>query len=309
MLGGAGFQGRHLVERLLKEGAHVRVFDKATCCPRYEDIETNRLEYISGNFASIKTIEPLLKGIDVIFHLISTTLPKSSNDDMVNDVVTNIIPTLYLLECALKEKVKKIIYFSSGGTVYGIPRVIPTPEDHPNLPICSYGIHKIAIEHYLNLYFVLYGLDYRVMRVSNPYGIYQNSVRGQGAIPVFLRKLMQNDPIDIWGDGTVVRDYIHVDDIVDAALKLSDYRGSEKVFNIGSGNGVSLNELLAEIVSISGQEAKVNYLSARKIDVPVSVLDISKASRELDWRPQVSLRDGVSQLEKEFKKHIDRHVI
>ena len=296
ILGGAGFLGRHLVEHLVRKGGDIRVFDKAASCPEFEGISSKRVEYISGIFSSVDTIEQIVKGVDVIFHLISTTLPKTSNDDPVNDVMSNIIPTLQLLESARKEGVRKIIFFSSGGTVYGVPKMIPTPEDHSMLPLCSYGIHKVAIEKYLHLYFSLYGLDYAVMRVSNPYGTYQSTSRGQGAVPVFLHKLMRNEPIDIWGDGNVVRDYIHVDDVIDAALKLVEYQGAQKVFNIGSGKGLSLNELIAEMANLVGREARVNYLPARALDIPASVLDISRAFQEFGWRPRVGLRAGLKKL-------------
>jgi UDP-glucose 4-epimerase len=300
VLGGAGFMGRHLVERLVQNGEEVRVFDKSLISPEFETISANSIEYISGNFSSIENIEKLVKGVDIIFHLISTTLPKSSNDDPVNDVATNVIPTLHLLDAARKQGIKKIIYFSSGGTVYGVPKITPTPEDHSTLPLCSYGIHKVAIENYLHLYFTQYGLSYSVMRVSNPYGGYQRTNTGQGVIPVFLQKFMSNESIDIWGDGSVVRDYIHVSDVIDAAIKLVEYKGSHKVFNIGNGQGHSLNDLIIEMASLSGHKAQVNYLPARSLDVPVSVLDISRANQELNWNPKISLSEGIGKLLKSY---------
>jgi len=302
VLGGAGFQGRHLVERLLTLGADIRVFDKAINCPVFLGSDKGRVEYIAGEFNSVETLEQLVKSVDVIFHLISTTLPKSSNDDPVNDVMSNIIPTLHLLEFARKAGVQKIIYFSSGGTVYGVPKVTPIPEVHPTAPLCSYGIHKIAIEQYLSLYNHLYGLDYAVMRISNPYGAYQSSGRAQGVVSVFLSKLIQDELIDVWGDGSVIRDYIHVDDVMDAALKLVAYQGHEKVFNIGSGIGLTLNELISEMEQLVGRKARVNYLPSRLVDVPVSVLDISRAVQALDWHPQVSIGEGMRQLINNYSK-------
>jgi UDP-glucose 4-epimerase len=302
VLGGAGFQGRHLVEHLLKNGGDVRVFDRAFPFPEFVGEKYGRIEYISGDFNSVDTLDMLVKDTDVIFHLISTTLPKTSNDDPVNDVMTNIVPTIHFLESARKAGVRKIIYFSSGGTVYGIPKVVPIPEDHPTLPLCSYGIHKVAIEHYLHLYFTLYGLDYAVMRVSNPYGVYQSARRGQGVVSVFLHKLMKDEAIDIWGDGLVVRDYIHVDDVIGAALRLVDYQGEHKVFNIGSGRGLTLNNLITDMESILGRKAKINYLSGRAMDVTINVLDISQAFRELGWQPRVLFRVGVSQVVKALQE-------
>jgi len=174
--------------------------------------------------------------------------------------------------------------------------MVPTPEDHPTKPLFSYGIHKVAIEHYLHLYFTLYGLDYVVMRVSNPYGIYQSVCKGQGAVSVFLHNLIRDEAIDIWGDGLVVRDYIHVEDVIDAALRLVEYQGEHKVFNIGSVRGFTLNELIIDMESLLGRKAKVNYLPGRVLDVPENVVDISQAFREFGWQPRVSFRDGIRQL-------------
>lgn len=301
VIGGAGFQGRVLVESLLKNGGDVRVFDKAVLSPKFVGEEFGRLEYIFGDFNSFETLDLLVQGVDVIFHLISTTLPKTSNEDPVMDVMTNVVPTIHLLECARKAGVRKIIYFSSGGTVYGTPKIVPTPEDHPTKPLCSYGIHKIAIEHYLHLYFTLYGLDYAVMRISNPYGKYQSAGRGQGVVSVFLHKITRNETIEIWGDGSVVRDYIHVDDVIDAAIKLVNHQGENKVFNIGSGKGLTLSELISDMETIIGSKAKITYLPGRGLDVPENVLDIRRAFEDFGWRPQVSIRDGISKLIKDLK--------
>lgn len=296
VLGGGGFQGRHLCQRLVARGDHVRVFDKANHDVALSGSDLQGVEWITDNFENASAIERALQGVDVIFHTISTTLPKTSNDNPVHDVMTNIVPTIRLLELARQHGVKKIIYFSSGGTVYGIPNTIPIDEDHPTLPLCSYGIHKRTVEQYLHLYQVLYGLDYAVMRISNPYGPNQGLGRGQGAVAVFLDKLMRGEPVEIWGDGSVVRDYIHVDDVVEAALSLVEYQGQQKVFNIGSGQGKSLTTLIAEISDVLGCRPDVTYLPARPLDVPVNVLDISRADRELGWRPRMEFRDGLEQL-------------
>lgn len=301
ILGGGGFQGRHLAERLIAEGEQVRIFDRNPFWTDSSSQVNEFVEWISGDFISSKDIERAVDGVSVIFHLVSTTLPKTSNDDPINDVMTNVIPTIKLLEAALRIGVKKIIFFSSGGTVYGIPKLIPTPENHQTMPLCSYGIHKVAIENYLHMFYELYGLDYAVMRLSNPYGSYQKPGRAQGVIPVFLQKMMNDEVIEIWGDGTVVRDYIHVDDVVEAAVKLVEYQGLQKIFNIGSGIGLSLNEVISEIEDLVEKNAKINYLQGRPLDVPINVLDIKLASNELGWYPKIYFRDGLNQLIRNFQ--------
>ncbi len=296
LLGGGGFQGGHLCQRLAGRGDFVRVFSNNAPNAASQTANLPNVEWVIADFQDAEAVERALQGVDVVFHLISTTLPKTSNDDPVHDVMSNVVPTIRLLDLARRNQVKKIIYFSSGGTVYGIPNTIPIPEHHPTQPICSYGIHKCTIEHYLYLYQVLYGLDYAVMRISNPYGPNQGLGRGQGAVGVFLDKLMRGEPIEIWGDGSVIRDYIHVDDVVEAALSLVEYRGAHKIFNIGSGQGKSLTELIAEIAAVLDCKQDVTYLPARSLDVSANVLDISLACKEFGWSPRIAFRDGLKQL-------------
>lgn len=296
LLGGGGFQGGHLCRGLAARGDHVRVFSKSGANASLLSDRLPCIEWVTGDFEDPFAVERALQGVDVVFHMISTTLPKTSNENPVHDVMTNIVPTLRLLDMARQQGVKKIIYFSSGGTVYGVPNATPIPEDHPSLPICSYGIHKRTVEQYLHLYQVLYGLDYGVMRISNPYGPNQGLGRGQGAVAVFLDKLMRGEQIEIWGDGSIVRDYIHVSDVVEAALSLVEYQGPHKVFNIGSGEGKSLTTLITEISDLLACEPNVTYLPARSLDVPSNVLDISLAYKEFGWRPRMEFRDGLEQL-------------
>lgn len=183
--------------------------------------------------------------------------------------------------------------FLQFGTVYGIPERIPVAEGHPTEPLVSYGIAKLAIEKYLNLYWYLHGLEYSVLRVANPYGERQRVDTAQGAVAVFLSKALAGDPIEIWGDGSVTRDYIYIEDVVDAFIMAMNHEGEPRVFNIGSGEGRSLNQLLTTIEDLLGRPVERRYLPPRKFDVPVNVLDISRARDVLGWQPRVSFRDGL----------------
>ena len=221
ILGGAGFLGSHIADQLVAAGHDIRLFD------RFEAVKTNiqhllpRYELMQGDFGNHAIINDATRGIDVVYHLISTTLPKTSNDDMAFDLSTNVVSTISLLDACKQNGVKKVVFISSGGTVYGTPQQIPIPETHPTNPICSYGIHKLAVEKYLHLFHFLHGLDYAVMRVANPYGERQRPDGSQGAVAVFLGKMLRNEPIEIWGDGSVVRDYLYVQDVAVAAEKLA----------------------------------------------------------------------------------------
>src|SRR5262245_50406486 len=273
VLGGAGFIGSHLVDALKAAGHRVSVFDRP------------------HEFLDPADLERSLPGAELVFHLISTTGPKDSNDNPARDIESNVAATARLLELCRQHRPRRLVFISTGGAVYGVPRATPIPETHPTDPISSYGIHKLAIEKYLHLAHVLYGLDYRILRVANAYGERQRTDRAQGAVAVFLERALRGEPIQIWGDGSVVRDYVYVGDIVAALLKAATHEGEHRVFNIGSGHGVSLNQLVERIGAVVGRSPVVQYTPARRFVVPQNVLDISLAQRELDWQPGTSLAE------------------
>jgi UDP-glucose 4-epimerase len=243
-----------------------------------------------------------LTDIDVVFHLINTTLPKTSNDDPAFDVQSNVIETLFFLELCTKKAIKKVVFTSSGGTVYGRTDKLPISEDCPTDPECSYGITKLMIEKYLALYNHLYGLDYVIVRPSNPYGARQNPAGVQGAISVFLGKVVKNQPIEVWGDGEVVRDYVFVDDLVEGIYKAALRKTSSRIFNLGSGEGRSLNEIIHIIRKVTDCEIKIDYKEKRSFDVSKIWLDISRAKEQLDWRPGTTLENGIVQTYSFIKK-------
>jgi UDP-glucose 4-epimerase len=290
VLGGAGFIGSHLAEALARDGHRVRIFDR----PHVDRLpQLQRFELFTGDFLNPQALAPAIAGAEVVFHLISTTLPKNSNDNPAYDVESNVLGTLRLLELCRSHKVRKLVFVSSGGTVYGPPRSTPVREDHPTDPICSYGVHKLMVEKYLQLEHHLHGLDYSVVRPPNLYGPRQRLDTAQGAVAVFLDRVLRGEPIEIWGDGSVVRDYIYIADAVEALVKASRFKGEPRVFNLGSGRGTSLKELVAEIEKLVGKPVMVNYSAARALDVPVNVLDASAAARHLGWRASTPLAEGL----------------
>lgn len=293
ILGGGGFIGSHVVDALLEAGHEVRVFERPRI-PRHHVAMPDRLEWMEGDFQNSALVADAVRGIDVVVHLVSTTLPKNSNDDPEFDVQSNVVGTLRLLRMAVDSGVRKVLFISSGGTVYGVPTMTPVPETHPTEPRVSYAIGKLAVEKYLALFRQQYGLDYAVLRVANPYGPRQRVDSAQGAVAVFVDAALAGRSIEIWGDGTVVRDYVHVADVARAFTLALDYDGSERIFNIGSGQGTNLLELLGMIERAVGHDVPREYLGARIIDVPSNVLDISRAARELRWQPQIALQNGIA---------------
>jgi UDP-glucose 4-epimerase len=293
VLGGAGFIGSHLADALAQAGHRVRAFDRPHVDSLAPLAKRGGCEIFTGDFLNPQDLERALPGSEIVFHLISTTLPQTSNENPVYDVETNLLGTLRLLELCRRERVRKIVFVSSGGTVYGVPRAVPVAESHPTQPTCAYGIHKLAVEKYLHLEHLLHGLDYCVLRPANLYGERQRPDVALGAVTVFLDRALRAEPIRIWGDGSIVRDYVYVGDAVGALVKAMAHAGEEKIFNIGSGAGTSLNDLVKLIEGVIGRRVAVEHTPRRAFDVPVSVLDSSLAQRVLGWSATTPLETGI----------------
>jgi len=295
VLGGAGFIGSHLAEALLQAGHRVRIFDRPHLDRLPAFLQRREFEVFTGDFLNPYALRAALEGSEIVFHLVSTTLPKTSNDNPAYDVESNVGGTLRLLELCRSQGVRKVVFISSGGTVYGVPRSVPIDESHPTDPLCSYGIHKLVIEKYLQLNHRIHGLDYCVVRPSNLYGPRQRLDVAQGAVAVFLDRALRGQPIQVWGDGSAVRDYLYVGDAAEALVKAAAFEGEPRLFNIGSGAGTSLTQLIQAIEALLGRPVPVEYAAARALDVPANVLDASLARRHLGWAPRTSLAEGLRQ--------------
>ncbi len=289
VLGGTGFIGSYVVDRLLAQGHQVRVFSRA---PERFRSPLPEVDYRLADFDDIAALTAALQGVDVVFHLISTTIPGTSNQDPVFDIESNLVATVRLLQMVRDSGVQKLVYLSSGGTVYGITEMLPIPEEHALHPICSYGIVKVAVENYLHMFQQLYGLDYVVLRASNPYGERQGHFGVQGVIGTFLNRIMRGEELEIWGDGELVRDFVYARDLAGLCVAAGE---SDKVgvYNAGSGEGHSIKEIIGYVEQAVGRQVIVNLRESRNFDVPKVVLDISKANRTFNWRPAVGLAAGI----------------
>ena len=295
--GASGFIGSHLVDGLLAAGYRVKALGRNLPGLIGVEAQSNpNLSLFPVALADRLALQEALEGAQVVFHLASGSLPQSSNRDPQADVHVNLLGSLNLLEAARLNGVKRLIMVSSGGTVYGVPQAVPISEAHPTDPICSYGITKLAIEKYVALYRLLHGLDGLVLRVANPFGPRQRLDAAQGVVPVFLGKALRHEPLQIWGDGSTVRDFLDVSDVVEALLAAAKYQGDQCVFNIGSGQGLSLNQLIALLEVQLNRSLEVEYLPSRGCDVPTNVLCIDRAKEALGWTPQISVADGLKRL-------------
>ena len=300
VLGGNGFIGSHLVDELASNNNNfVRSVDRGM----NNSLARVNVEYIKGDFNNKQLLDEILADIDIVYDTIWTTIP--SNDNAIYDIESNVVPTLQLLNKCVENKIKKIIFTSSGGTIYGNPMEIPISEKHPTNPICSYGISKLTIEKYLQLYFEKYNLNYAVLRCSNPFGERQNYLRNQGLIITLLYKAIINEPFHVWGDGTVVRDYIYIKDLADAHVKVAAYRGTEKMFNIGSGIGLSINETIHLINNTLDIKVPILYEEERKCDVEKNILNIERAKNEFNWCPEISIEEGIVKTWEWLNKTVD----
>ena len=289
VLGGGGFIGTNLCRALAEKVTLVRGFGRRA--PFIGSLQG--VDWLTGDFSDPTSLANAVAGCDTVFHLITSTTPASANVDRIADLQLNVASTLKLLEICKAEGVRRVIFVSSGGTVYGRRVEVPTSEDSATDPITAYGIGKLAIEKYLALYEYIDGLDYRVLRVANPYGPFQLGTKNQGAINTFLKRALDGKEIEIWGNGSVVRDYIYVDDVVHALELSAVHQGKDRIFNVASGHGYSLTELVELIQATLGVELRVRFSRERAVDVPISILDISRARSSLNWAPRVSIEDGL----------------
>lgn len=306
ILGADGFIGSNLAKSLKKEKKYfLRAFDlfKDGVSRNLDGFFDDNLEMFPGNFLNKDDLRKALEGIDYVFHFISLTTPGSSMNDPLIDVNANIAGTLSLLDECVKAKVKRVIFSSSGGAIYGNQNKEKYVEDDNTDPISPYAISKLTIEKYLKYYKLQWGLDYLVLRYSNPYGPGQNVVGSQGIIPIFLNLAKQNQPITIFGDGENIRDYIYIDGLINMTKLIFTQKTKHNVYNIGSGEGRSINEVVFFLEKALGKKIKINKLPARGIDVRRVVLDVGRFREEFGCQKEIPIKEGIKKTWNELNKN------
>ena len=291
VLGGSGFIGSHVVGALLAAGHGVRVYDRAP--ERFRPTPAG-VEFLPGELSDTAALAGALAGVDMVFHLISTTVPSTANLDPIADVQGNLINTIRLMELMRAQGVDRLLYLSSGGAVYGVPQVDPVPEDHPLNPVISYGIIKVAVENYIRAEQHLHGLNPVILRPSNPYGPRQGYGGVQGVIGTFMWRVARGESMQLWGDGSVVRDFIHVRDLAELCLACAEQEVTG-TFNAGAGEGHSIRQVLDGIAEASGLPVDPEMKPGRAIDVPRVVLDVAAAKTATGWVPRTGFRDGLAE--------------
>lgn len=294
VLGGAGFIGSHVTHRLVEQGAKVRVFSRPGHTIQNLSDVIDDVELVFGNFSDEGQLKSALRGVQRVVHLVSTTFPATTIDTGIFDIESNICPTLRLLQECVKEDVQKLVYLSSGGTVYGEPKTNPITEDHPLEPKSLYGQSKKLIESYIDFFVRTQSLNATVLRVSNAFGPRQNPYGAQGLIGVAMACAMENRPVNILGDGSAQRDYIFVTNIVDGIMAAL-FSESAATVNLSSGQGRSVTEILDTVEHVSGRTLQRHFDADRDSDVKQNILSNDKAFQTLGWKPQTDFEEGMKQ--------------
>jgi len=304
--GAAGFIGSTLVDRLLADGHAVVGLDN------FASGRASNLEHLAGNLAHVfveadivtADLEAILDEHrpEVVFHLAAQIDVRHSVADPQFDASVNVIGTVRLAEASRRAGVRKVVHTSSGGSIYGIPPQYPTSEDAPTDPASPYAAGKVAGEIYLNTFRHLYGLDCSHIAPANVYGPRQDPHGEAGVVAIFAQALLSGKPTKVFGDGSNTRDYVFVDDVVDAFVKASGDAGGGQRFNIGTGAETSDRQLHSAVAAAVGGPDDPEFAPPRLGDLKRSCLDVSSAAKVLGWRPKVELADGVRRTVQYFRQ-------
>ncbi|MCE5207427.1 MAG: NAD-dependent epimerase/dehydratase family protein [Chloroflexi bacterium] len=292
VIGGAGFIGAHLLHALLGTGRSVTILDKDEASLSSLPQEVSR---VTGDFGEPDLIRELLRSHGEVIHLAYATVPNVSFENPLADLLENLPPTLQLFAEAAALK-RKVLFVSSGGTVYGEALRLPIREDHPTNPISPYGVTKLTLENYAHLFGVTKGLQYACVRPANAFGPGQKPFAGQGFIATALASVLCGDRIRIFGGRGTVRDYIYVSDLAQGIVSVLEKGHHGLIYNIGSGVGRSNMDVLeaaAGVIDASNSSINVEYLPERPFDVKVNILDATTLRNHTGWRPQVDFNEGL----------------
>lgn len=300
--GGAGFIASHLVDRLVADGHHVVVVDNLTAGQR-ENVNPKALFY-EVNICDAVSLEEVFRKEkpEVVDHHAAHVNVRKSVEMPAYDANINILGSLNLCELSKKYQVKKFIYVSTGGAVYGEPKVLPVKETCPVEPLSQYGVSKHTVEHYLSIFYKLYGLNFTILRYPNVYGPRQSPHGEAGVVAIFSELLLQNIRPTIFGDGTKTRDYVYVDDIINANMIVLNNVGNGEIYNLGWGKEISDFEVFHTVRRALASNIEPIFGKKRPGEIDHISLDSSKAMEELKWKPKVTFEKGIKLATQYYQK-------
>jgi UDP-glucose 4-epimerase len=298
--GARGFIGSSLVAALAKSGETVIALTRGV--PPRCDIQGVQWRSIA-HFDLRTWLELLDEEVTTVYHLGWSSIPATANANPGADLADNVANGLNLLEALRHGRCRaRLVFTSSGGTIYGRAPVTPTTEDVAPQPMSAYGVSKLAFETYLRIYRENWGINAVSLRIGNPFGPNQDVTRAFGAVTTFVRLALAARPITLFGDGGIVRDYLFIDDCVEAIMRAGQRRDIHQIINVGSGVGISLIEVIDTISHLLGHDIERRFVAGREFDVPVSVLCIDRARDLLGWHPRTSFESGVAQTIRAFRE-------
>lgn len=301
VIGGNGFIGRHLVRALARQGKAVVVIDKN---PAPSEVLPTGVRYICGDYGDKHFLREALKDVTQVIDLAYASVPKTSFEHPVDDILSNLPSAVNLFEVVSALPVKKVVIVSSGGTVYGKAASLPINEDHPTNPISPYGITKLAIEKYARMYHALQGLPIVCVRPANAFGEGQRPFVDQGFIATAVASVLTKKEITIFGDQGTIRDFVYVTDVAQGIIAALEYGRAGECYNVGTGVGTSnleIVDMIASLAQITDVRSRIRFLPARPYDVPANVLNSAKLQREAGWVPAISLAKGLELTWKYFQ--------
>jgi len=292
--GGAGFVGSHLIQQIITKDQEVVCLDDFSTGKRENITEfADKILIKEGDIREPLFVKDSLENVDYVFHLAAQISVNRSTREPMFDASVNIEGIINLLEAIRQSSVKRIIYVSTGGAIYGEPTIIPATEKTTEEPISPYGISKLAAEKYLKWFHDVYGISYSIIRPANIFGPRQDPLGEAGVISIFLGRIKDNNPIEIFGDGRDSRDYVYVKDISNICIKAMS-SNKKDIYNAGTGRQTNLLELVEIIERVTKRQVKKEFSPPRPGDVKHISLDASKAREELNWTPSTDLEKGIS---------------
>lgn len=293
ILGASGYIGSNFINKILEKenNIFIKLIDISEPCSNLKN--NDRISFLTGDINQLENIEDFIEGVDIVFHFSGKSLVRRGINLFSQDFHNDVCSTQRVLSAMLAKNIRKIVFVSSGGTVYGNNNGLPIKETAVLNPISSYGVVKSTIESILMLYKRESAIEPMILRLSNIYGANYNKIGIQGVIPTFINKLKTKEDITVFGTGEEVRDYVYIDDVISLLISILDKPFVSDVFNVGAGYGVTTKQIIDLLISISGENPAIKYIPKFQNDVNNFILDISKIKEVFGWVPRISIESGI----------------